>query len=392
MKLAQRMEGVVPSATLAITAKAKALRAEGQDVLALSAGEPDFDTPEHIKQAAREALDQGQTKYTPVPGTAALRQAIADRAAQTYGQSFESAQTIVCTGGKQVLFNACAALLNPGDEAIFGAPYWVSYPDMIRFFGGIPRPLETNATAHFLPQAEQIVQAITSRTRLLILNSPSNPTGAAYTEEALQSIAEVVRQHPQIAVISDDIYSELMYDRPFVGFAKVAPDLSERTLIATGVSKTYAMTGWRIGFGIGSTELIGAMSRLQGASTSGANAIAQAAAVAALRGDHKEITHMRDVFRARRDRIASALSSIPKVELTRPEGAFYVFPNIGAYLGARIKSSSELCEHLLETVKLAVVPGAAFGADNHLRLSYACSEEDIDAGAARLQEGLAQVA
>jgi aspartate aminotransferase len=388
MKLSTRVQSVLPSATLAMTARAQALKAQGLDIVTMSAGEPDFDTPDFIKDAARAAIARGETKYTPVAGTKALRAAIATYAEKLYGQPYQPNQTIVSTGGKQVLFNAIAALIDPGDEALFASPYWVSYPDMIRFAGGVPVAVAATEAEGFLPLAPAWAHHITAKTRLLILNSPSNPTGATYDRPQLEAIAEVLRAHPQVTIISDDIYSGLVYDAPFVGLAAVAPDLADRILIATGVSKTYAMTGWRIGFGIGPARLIAAMNDLQGASTSGASSIAQAAAAGALTGDQAPMEAMRQVFKTRRDRIVAGLGGIDRLELFVPRGAFYVFPRVTPFFNERIKTSDALCEHLLEKVQLALVPGSAFGSDAHVRLSFACSDQQIDTAVQRLAQGL----
>lgn len=388
MKLAARTQSIAPSATLAMTARAKAMRAEGVDVLALSAGEPDFDTPENIKKACHAALDRGETRYAPVPGTPDLRKAVANDVAKMYGRDVDWQQVIVGCGAKHVLFNACACLLDPGEEAVFSSPYWVSYPDMVRFAGAEPRIIVTDQSSGFLPSAEQMDQAINERTQIVILNSPSNPTGAMYDRASLEAIADVLRKHPKVVIITDDIYQHLVYDQTFYSLADVAPDLADRTLIVTGVSKTYAMTGWRIGFGTGPVELIKAMSRLQGASTSGATTMAQAAAVEALTGDQSAVKRMTDTFKQRRDRIVEGLRTIPDIEVFSPGGAFYVFPNVSAYYGDRIEGSSALCEHLLESVHVASVPGAAFGADDFIRLSFACSDKDIDEGLRRIRSGL----
>ena len=391
MQLSERIKQVEPSATLAMTARAKAMKDSGVDVLAMSAGEPDFDAPENVKQAARASIDKGENKYTPVAGTAALRGAVANWASTFYSQSFAPKNVIVGNGGKQVLFNAVAALLNPGDEGLFASPYWVSYPDIIRLAGGVPVPVAATEAQGFLPLAGDLAKAITPRTRLLILNSPSNPTGATYTQSQLEDIAKLLRQHPNIFIITDDIYSGLVYDDPFVSISHVAPDLAPRTLIATGVSKTYAMTGWRIGYGIGPVELVSAMSDLQGACTSGASCIAQAGAAEAVKGDQTAVLKMREVFKTRRDRIVAGLRQIPKLEVFSPHGAFYVFPRIEKYLGGKMASSNALCEHLLEKSHLALVPGSAFGSDHHIRMSFACSEKDIDEGVRRLRTGLESI-
>lgn len=391
MKLSQRIQSVAPSATLAVTARAKQLKAEGVDILAMAAGEPDFDTPANIKRAAVAAIEAGATKYTPVPGTPELRRAVADRTAETYGRAFTTDQVIVSAGGKQVLFNACAALLDAGDEAVFAAPYWVSYPDMVRFNGAEPVAVWGDHRAGGLPDAATLERAFTGNTRLLILNSPSNPTGAVYTRDDLEAIAEMLRRHPEVFIITDDVYEALVFDGAFVSIAHLAEDLSDRVLIASAVSKTYAMTGWRVGYGIGPKELIAAMSRLQGASTSGACSIAQAAATEALRGDQTAIGEMRAIFRQRRDRLLTGLREIPGVEVATPGGAFYAFVNIDHYLGGKVANTTDLCKHLLEATGLAAVPGVAFGSERHIRLSFACGEPEIDEGVRRLRTGLGEL-
>ncbi len=386
MKFSNRAHAVKPSATLAIAALASSMKASGIDVLAMSAGEPDFDTPANIKNAAKASLDRGETKYTPVPGTMALRKAVALDTKNQYGIDVTTDQVIVGAGGKQVLFNAACALLDHGDEALIPAPYWVSYPDMVMFNGATPVFVEPSSRP--LPLAEDFAQKITERTRLVFLNSPSNPTGCVYSRDELSDIAALFRRHENITIISDDIYGQLVYDSEFVSIIHVAPDLMSRTLIGTGVSKTYAMTGWRIGFGIAPKELISAMSRLQGASTSGASCVAQAAALEAIVGDQTTVHEMVRVFKQRRDRMCAQLATIPDVTVPHPGGAFYAFPDVSAYFSARIPGSQALCKHLLEVEHLAVVPGVEFGADKNLRMSFACSDADIDEGIKRLKRGL----
>ncbi|MEO0592454.1 MAG: pyridoxal phosphate-dependent aminotransferase [Myxococcota bacterium] len=391
MKISERAQAVKPSATLAMGARAKAMRAEGVDVLSFSAGEPDFDTPEHIKQAAVAALARGETKYTPVAGNASLRQSVARWSSDRYGLELDSAQVIVGAGAKQVVFNACACLLGPGEEAVIFAPYWVSYPDMFAFNGARASVIETQANTAFLPRPEQLAQAINERTRLVMLNSPNNPCGVNYPRELLEAFAEILRKHPDLVIITDDIYSELVFDGEFTGILHVAPDLAPRTLIIQGVSKSYSMTGWRIGFGIGPEVLIKAMSRIQGASTSGACSISQAAAQEALDGPQEETARMRNVFQARRDRMVEGLRSIEGVRVPTPGGAFYAFPDISAFYGERVKNSFELAEHLLNTQHIATVPGGAFGNESCIRLSFACSEDSIDRGIERLRGGLSEL-
>lgn len=390
MKLAQRLSAVAPSATLAMSAMARQMRAEGIDVISLAAGEPDFDTPDNIKAAAKSATDRGETKYTAVTGIAPLRSAIAETTAARYGCKLEPKQVIVGTGAKQVLYNAAMCLLEPGDEAIVISPFWLSYPDMVRLAGATPVFVATQEDTGFLPDPAAIERAITPRTRILFLNSPNNPTGSTYPRALLEQLAEIVRRHPHVMVITDDIYEAMVYDAPFVSIAQVAPDLLPRMLIVSGVSKTYAMTGWRIGHGIGPAALIDAMERIQGASTSGASSISQAAAVEALRGPQTSVTTMAEAFRRRRDRIVTGLRAIPGVAILPPGGAFYAFVNVSRFYGERVKGSQAMSEHLLRSAHIATVAGDAFGSDAHIRLSFACSDRDLDLGLARLAKGLSQ--
>lgn len=371
-----------------MAARAKAMRAEGINVLSFSAGEPDFDTPSNIKEAAKASLDRGETKYTPVAGTPALRDAVSKWVDARYPIETSSSQIIVGCGAKQVLFNAAAALLEPGDEAVIFTPYWVSYPDMFAFNGAKTITVETLPEEDFAPSGEKLAAAITPNTKLVLLNTPNNPCGASYPRAAVESVAEVLRSHPEVAIITDDIYSELVFDGEFVSLLHVAPELSDRTLIVQGVSKTYSMTGWRIGFGIGPIELISAMSRIQGASTSGACSIAQAAAVEALEGPQDEVRQMRDVFLQRRDRMVAGLRGIEGVKVPTPGGAFYAFPDVSSFYGGRVKNSFELAEYLLDNQHIATVPGGAFGTDACIRLSFACGDETIDEGLDRLRKGL----
>ena len=389
LTLAARTQKVLPSATLAMAARASAMQAAGGDILSMSAGEPDFDTPAPIRTAAAAAMAQGDSKYTPVAGSRAMRQAIVAACQRTYGWQVTAAQVICGTGGKQVLFNAVAALCNPGDEVVMAAPYWVSYPDMVRLFDGVP-VFVAPEPGRALPSAGDFARHLGPASRLLILNSPSNPAGATYSAEDLAGIAQLVRQHPNLVVISDDIYSGLVYDAPFVSIAHVAPDLAPRLLIASGVSKTYAMTGWRIGYGIGPAPLIQAMANLQGASTSGACSIAQAAAVHALGDDQSDALHMAATFARRRDRMLQGLGKIDGLTFTRPQGAFYVMAHVETFLHPAVPTSALLCDFLLDAVGLAAVPGSAFGSEGSIRLSFACSEAHIDEGLQRLATGLAR--
>ena len=393
LTLAVRTRSVAPSATLAMAARAGALKAAGRDILSMSAGEPDFDTPAAIRRAAQAAMERGESKYTPVAGTRALREAVVTACRRVYGLEVALDQVICGTGGKQVLFNALGALIDPGDEVLFAAPYWVSYPDMVRLFGGVPRPVAPSG-GRALPSADDFARHSGPRSRVVILNSPSNPAGVTYSRAELEALAAWLRGAGRLAIISDDIYSGLVYDAPFVSLAHVAPDLLPRLAIASGVSKTYAMTGWRIGYGVGPAPLIAAMADLQGASTSSACSIAQAAAACALAGDQTEATAMAATFARRRDRmlaaLAAAAAALDGLEFVRPQGAFYVMVRVDAFFTAELPDSAAMSDFLLQTCGLAVVPGDAFGAAGYLRLSFACSDADIDEGVRRLALGLAR--
>lgn len=368
--------------------RAHTMRAEGHDVLSFSAGEPDFDTPEAIKDAAKAALDRGETKYAPVAGIPALREAVSTWVNGRYGIDSSPSQVLVSNGAKQVVFQAAAALLEAGDEALIVAPYWVSYPDMFSFCGAKTVVVPTTRERGFVVDPADLRAALTDRTRLVLLNSPNNPCGATYPREVLSEIATILREYPNAAILSDDIYSELVYDGEFTSIAHVAPDLLDRTLIIHGVSKTYSMTGWRLGYGVGPEELIKAMSRIQGASTSGACTFAQPGALQALIGPQDEALRMREVFMQRRDRMLAGLRSIEGLEVPTPGGAFYVFPDVSAFFSEKAKNSFELAEHLLDTELIATVPGGAFGIDDCIRLSFACGEDTIDEGVRRLRRGL----
>ncbi|MDP7040871.1 MAG: pyridoxal phosphate-dependent aminotransferase [Myxococcota bacterium] len=391
MNIAERLNKVKPSATLAMSARAKAMKAEGKNIISLAAGEPDFDTPEHIKDAARKALVDGQTKYTPVAGTPKLRACIADFASKVYGTSIRPAQTMVCAGAKHALFNLCHAMLNPGDEAAVIAPYWVSYPDMIHLQGAETKIIPTEANNNFTPEIETIEKVLSAKTKLLFINSPNNPTGSVYPFEFYEALADLLEQYPQCYVVSDDIYHGLCYQGAFTGIYHAAPNLRERILLINGVSKTYAMTGWRIGFLIGPPDLIGAMSRIQGASTSGVCSIAQAAACAALSGAQDKAQDMHSHFRERRDLIFEGLGALPQVSVVKPEGAFYIFPDFQDYLGGSLKTSIELCEYLLEEALVASVAGMGFGAEGFIRMSFATSTDEIEEALARIAKALKQI-
>ncbi len=398
IKLASRLSAVKPSITLAVTAKAKQLRAEGVDVVGFGAGEPDFDTPEHIKEAARAALaGSAVAKYTAVTGIPELRKAVASELGRAHGFELSPDQVIVSTGAKQSLFNIFLAMLDEGDEVVIPAPYWVSYPDMVRIAGGNPVIVDTAMDSGFAMEAEDFRRAITDRTRALVLCTPSNPTGAIYDRARLEAIANLCIEH-DLYVISDDIYRSLVYgNAQYVSIASLSPEIAARTILVDGVSKTYAMTGWRIGYTAGPIELIKAMSKIQGQSTSGATHIAQYAALAALEGPQDCVAEMRAAFDQRRLEIVERLRAVPGVKCQEPLGAFYVFPDFSAFLGKKtpegktLDDDVALCGYLVEEGKVAVVPGSAFGAPGFLRFSYACSLEDVKRGVERVKTTLARL-
>ena len=383
--LSQKLDRIAPSPTVAISQTARELAAAGRDILSLSAGEPDFDTPEHIKDAAIAAIEEGKTKYTAPDGIPELKQAICDKFKRENGLTYTPAQISVATGGKQVLYNALMATLDPGDEVIIPAPYWVSYPDMVKLAGGEPVVIESRPEDGYKITAEALEAAITPRTKWLIFNSPSNPTGAGYTEPQLKALTDVLMRHPQVHVMSDDMYEHLAYDGfRFVTPAQVEPGLYDRTLTVNGVSKAYAMTGWRIGYAGGPEALIAAMRKLQTQSTSNPTSISQWASVAALSGPQEFLAERAEVFRRRRDLVVDRLNAIEGIECPRPEGAFYVYPSIKALIGAtssggRINDSDEaFASALLEEQGVAVVFGAAFGLSPAFRISYATADEVLE--------------
>lgn len=379
--IASRLAAVKPSPTLAVTAKAAELKAAGKDVIALGAGEPDFDTPDHIKKAAIAAIERGETKYTPVAGTVALKDAIIGKFSRDNGLEYKRGEIVVGCGAKQVIFNALLATLNPGDEVIIPAPYWVSYPDMVAVGEGKSILVECPESTGFKLQPAQLEAAITSRTKWLILNSPSNPTGSAYSKEELRALADVLLKHPQVYILADDIYEYLLYDGfSFATIASIEPKLKERTLTVNGVSKAYSMTGWRIGYAAGPANLIAAICDVQSHSTSNPCSISQAASVAALNGDHGFLEGWKQAFASRRDMVAEKLNAIAGLSCQVPNGAFYVFPSCMELLGRKtpdgrlLSDSTELCAWLLEEALVAAVPGTAFGLDGYFRISYATSE------------------
>lgn len=390
--LSDTLARVKPSATIAVTAKARELKTAGRDVIGLGAGEPDFDTPDTIKKAAIAAIERGETKYTPVPGIIELRQAIAEKFKRENRLDYAADQIIVGTGGKQVLYNAFAATLNPGDEVLIPAPYWVSYPDMVLLNGGEPAFVETTLENKFKLTAEALDAAITPKTKWLVFNSPSNPSGAAYSEAELKALTEVLMRHPHVWVLTDDMYEHLCYgDFVFTTPAQVEPALYERTLTMNGVSKAYAMTGWRIGYAGGPIDLIKAMTKVQGQQTSGTCSIAQWAAVEALNGPQDFIAERRKVFEDRRDLVVSMLNQANGIQCPTPEGAFYVYPSCAGLIGKTasnghtLETDEDVVTALLETEGVAVVHGSAFGLGPNFRISYATSTEALTEACTRIQ-------
>ena len=390
--IADGLSRVKPSATIAVSQKARELKEAGRDVIGLGAGEPDFDTPDNIKQAAIEAINRGETKYTPVPGIPELRKAICGKFKRENGLDYKPEQIIVGTGGKQILYNAFAATLNPGDEVIIPAPYWVSYPDMVLLNGGEPKFVEATFENNFKITGAQLEAAITPKTKWFLFNSPSNPSGAAYSHDELKELTDVLMKHPDIWVLTDDMYEHLCYgDFEFATPAQVEPGLYDRTLTMNGVSKAYAMTGWRIGYCGGPQELIKAMNLIQGQSTSGTCSIAQWAAVEALDGTQDFIPERRAEFEARRDLVVSMLNQATGLECPKPEGAFYVYPSCAGLIGKKtesgavIETDEDFVTQLLEAEGVAVVHGSAFGLGPNFRISYATSTQALTEACSRIQ-------
>ena len=396
MRLATRVANIKPSETLAITAKANALKAEGRDVIGFGAGEPDFDTPANIKQAAIKAIEDGFTKYTPVGGTDELKDAIINKLKIDNSLVYKRSQIVVSCGAKHSLYNLAQALFEPGDEVIIPAPYWVSYPDIVILAGGKPVILNTLEKDGFKIKPDKLKSAITNNTRALIINGPSNPTGAVYSPEELKAIASVLIDE-NILIITDDIYEKILYTKyPFANITSVESKLKDRTIVVNGVSKAYAMTGWRIGYAAGPEEIIAAVSKIQSQNTSNPTSISQKASVEALNGDQSVVSMMVGEFRKRRDVIVAALNDIPNVKCLLPEGAFYVFPNVSgvygrSYKGKKITGSTQLIDYLLDEANVAAVPGAAFGSDDHIRLSYATSLKNIEEGMKRIKNAIARL-
>ena len=392
-KLAQRTQGIKPSVTLAIAAKAGTLRAEGVDVVNFSAGEPDFDTPEHIKTAAVTALRKGMTKYTDVKGIEPLREAITEKYRHDHGLSYRKDEVLVSCGAKHSVYNIMQATIDPGDEVLIPAPYWVSYSDMALLAGGLSKIIQTDESTGFRITPQQLEDALTPRTRLFILNSPCNPTGATYNQDELSSIARILEKHDCL-ILADDIYEKIVYENFRVhNLVTLNPGLRERTIIVNGVSKTYAMTGWRIGYALGAADIIAAAAKIQSQSTSNPTSISQAAALEALRGPQDEVLMMVREFEKRRNAIVDGLNSIAGIKCLKPQGAFYVFPNVSGLFGKRAKGKKlaapcDVADYLLDEAQVAVVPGEDFGSREHIRFSYATSLRDIEKGCERIQAAI----
>ena len=390
--LADSLKRVKPAPTMAITDMARELKEAGEDIISLSVGEPDFDTPDNIKAAAIQAIKDGDTNYTNVSGTIALKKAIVEKFKRDNELDYTTNQIIVCSGGKQVLYNAVLSTINPGDEVIIPAPYWVSYPDMVYLAGGTPVIVEATADTSFRLRPEDLEAAITPKTKWFIFNSPSNPSGAAYSHDELKALTDVLLRHPHVWVMTDDMYEHLVYDDfTFTTPAQVEPAIYDRTLTVNGVSKAYCMTGWRIGYAGGPVDLIRAMTKLQSQSTSNPSSISQAAAVEGLNGPQDFIAEHNDVFRTRRDLVVSMLNQATGIECLTPDGAFYVYPSISGCIdkttpdGEKIETDLDFSTALLEAEGIAVVHGAAFGLSPHFRISYATSTEALEVACQRIQ-------
>ncbi|KEA65702.1 Aspartate aminotransferase [Marinobacterium lacunae] len=391
VQLSNRVNSIKPSPTLAVTNRAAELRAAGQNIIGLGAGEPDFDTPAHIKQAAIDAINNGFTKYTAVDGTPALKKAIIAKFERDNGLKYEANQILVSCGGKQSFFNLSLALLNAGDEVVIPAPYWVSYPDMVLVADGKPVIITTTQEQRFKITPEQLDTAITPRTRLVVLNSPSNPTGVAYTLEELAALGEVLRKYPDVLIATDDMYEHILFtDKPFCNILNACPDLYPRTIVLNGVSKAYSMTGWRIGYAAGPAKLIGAMKKIQSQSTSNPTSISQIASQAALEGDQECVKEMVKAFKERHDFVVAALNEIEGVECIPADGTFYAFPSFQSVIDSRPEFADDiaLAEYLLTEAGVAMVPGSAFGAPGNMRLSFATSMDVLKDAIARIAKAL----
>ena len=390
LQLSDRVQNIKPSPTLAVTNRAAELRAAGKDIIGLGAGEPDFDTPKHIKDAAIDALNKGFTKYTAVDGTPSLKKAIIDKFQRDNGLTYQADQILVSCGGKQSFFNMALALLNPGDEVVIPAPYWVSYPDMVRIAEGVPVIVETEQSNRFKITAAQLEAAITPKTKLVVLNSPSNPSGVAYTEAELKELAAVLLKFPNVLVATDDMYEHILWaEGGFHNILTVCPDLYDRTVVMNGVSKAYSMTGWRIGYIGGPVKLVKAMKKIQSQSTSNPTSISQYASEAALNGSQECVQEMLAAFKVRHDYVVKALNELPGVECIESDGTFYAFPSFkGAMKAAGCETDVEFAEKMLIEAEVALVPGSAFGTPGHMRLSYATSMENLETAISRLSKAL----
>ncbi len=394
MELSKRVQAIKPSPTLAVTARASKLKAEGKDIIGLGAGEPDFDTPQHIKDAAIAAINKGFTKYTAVGGTPSLKQAIVAKFKRDNGLDYTAKQILVSCGGKQSFFNLALAIINPGDEVIIPAPYWVSYPDIVLIAEGKPVIVQAGIEQDFKMSVAQLAAAITTKTKIVVINSPSNPSGAVYSLEELQELGEVLRKYPQVLIATDDMYEHIaLRDEKFVNILNACPDLYSRTMVLNGVSKSYAMTGWRIGYAAGPEHIITAMENVQSQSTSNPTSISQVAAEAALNGDQGCIAPMLKAFRERHLFVVDALNKIPGVKCIASGGAFYAFPDVRPVIAALhqksiIKEATDvaLSEYLLEQAGVAIVPGSAFGSEGYIRLSFATSMENLKTAISRISK------
>ncbi len=391
IKLSDRVNTVKPSPTLVITARAAEMRAAGQDIIGLGAGEPDFDTPDHIKAAAVEALDNGFTKYTPVDGIPSLKQAIINKFKQDNGFDYQLNQILVSCGGKQSFFNLAQAIINPGDEVVIPAPYWVSYPDMVLLAGGKPVIVEAGQQQQFKINAEQLRSALTEKTKLFVINSPSNPTGVAYTDAELKALGAVLKDFPNVVIATDDMYEHILWEKgSFVNILNANPDLYDRTMVLNGVSKAYSMTGWRIGYAAGPAEVIGAMRKIQSQSTSNPTSISQVAAEAALVSDQSCIDTMLVEFKKRHDVVVELLNALEGVECLETDGTFYVFPNVEAVIERLpdVNNDVEFAEFLIKNAGVALVPGSAFGCPGHIRISIATSMENLQNALDRIKQAI----
>ncbi len=394
MKIAERMGRISPSATMGMKLKADALKAQGKDVLSFAVGEPDFPTPANVIEAAKRAMDDGDTKYTAASGTAALKEAICEATAREIGVQYEPKNVIVSNGAKHSLLNIFQTIVDAGDEVIIIAPYWVTYPDQIRYSEGTPVVISTTAANDFAPDLDQVRDAVTDKTAALVINSPSNPTGAIYTREAIEGLATIAVEK-NVPLISDEIYKQIIFDgAEHVSPASLSEEAKAQTLVVDGVAKTYAMTGWRIGWFLGDPAVVKAAGSFQGQATANPVSVAQAATVEALTGPQDSVEEMRAQFEARRDYVMERLSALPGVKCARPTGAFYVFPDVSEYYGRElngvaINDSNDMTEYLLNKALISLVPGVAFGADDYIRLSFACAMEQIEDGLDRLEKALA---